>query len=56
MKRNFFINSPLEKGDKGGCEPEVGAIISGNGRRNQETTPFAPFIKGEYFGNYVRGL
>jgi hypothetical protein len=23
MKRNFFINSPLEKGDKGGCEAKT---------------------------------
>jgi hypothetical protein len=47
MKRNFLINSPLEKGDKGGCEPEVGALSSRNGRRKQKTTPSAPFIKGE---------
>jgi hypothetical protein len=46
MKRNFLINSPLEKGDKGGCEPEVGALSSRNGRRKQKTTPSAPLLRG----------
>jgi hypothetical protein len=52
MKKDSFVNSPLKKGDKGGCEPEVGALSSGNGRRNQETTPSAPFIKGEFFHRF----
>jgi hypothetical protein len=59
MKRNFF-NSPLEKGDKGGCGPLAGALaetvpaLSGrNGRGNQETTPFTPFPKGEYLGYFT---
>jgi hypothetical protein len=51
MRRRDFSNSPLEKGDKGGCEAEVGALSSRNGRRNQETTPSAPFIKGEFSAN-----
>ena len=38
--RNFLYNSPLEKGDKGGCETEM---------KRKKTTPYAPFIKGEYF-------
>jgi len=39
-------NSPLEKGDKGGCQ------ASGKGQR-QETTPLPPFIKGEFVGSMI---
>jgi len=46
MKKNFLINSPLKKGDKGGCEAEME-------QENKKTTPSAPFTKGEYFGNFV---
>jgi len=49
----WSVNSHLKKGDKGGCEPEVGALSSRNGRRKQKTTPSAPFFKGEYCGNFA---
>jgi hypothetical protein len=47
MRHLVVSDSPLEKGDTGGCGPEVGALSSENGRRKQETTPSAPFSKGE---------
>jgi hypothetical protein len=46
MKRNLLINSPLKKGDKGGCEPEVGALSSRNGRRNKRQPPPPPLLRG----------
>ena len=46
MKRNLLINSPLKKGDKGGCEPEVGALSSRDGRRNKKQPPPPPFLRG----------
>jgi len=45
-------NSPLEKGDKGGCGVQVNALSGSNGRRKQDTTPSAPFIKGEFFQSF----
>jgi len=42
MTSKILINSPLEKGDKGGCEVKI------EGER-KETTPSAPFSKGEFF-------
>jgi hypothetical protein len=42
----------IQEGIKGVVKPEVGALSSGNGRRNQETTPYAPFFKGEFFHRF----
>jgi hypothetical protein len=44
MKKNSLINSPLEKGDKGGCEPGIGTLSSRNGRRNQKNNPLRPLF------------
>jgi hypothetical protein len=45
MERNFLVNSPLEKGDKGGCDAEM--------EEENKKQPLPPFIKGEYCGNFV---
>jgi hypothetical protein len=44
----FFVgnDSPLEKGDKGGCMAEMR-------EEGRETTPSAPFIKGEFLGKFM---
>ncbi len=62
MKRNSFINSPLEKGDTGGCFYKKASILlkaefyKGLFQKKLyenlvRTTPSAPFIKGEFFRN-----
>jgi hypothetical protein len=40
-----FSNSPLEKGDKGGCDAELE-------EETKKTTPSAPVIKGEFFHRF----
>jgi len=60
MKRNFFINSPLEKGDTGGCFDNKASIpLKAEFYKELfqkklyenlvRTTPSAPVIKGEFF-------
>jgi len=38
-EKDFFINSPLEKGDKGGCESEME-------EENEKQPPAPPFLRG----------
>jgi len=44
MRRIFLIDSPLEKGGKGGCEPEVGALSSSTGREKIRNNPLRPLF------------
>jgi hypothetical protein len=46
MIRKFYSNSPLKKGDKGGCKDDMPEIGSLSRRKNQETTPPPPLIRG----------
>ena len=46
MRRRDFSNSPLEKGDKGGCEAEAIGLSRRNEEENKKQPPPPPFLRG----------
>lgn len=50
--RNFFINSPLGKGDKGGCKSEMLEIDALSRRRTKKQPPPPPLLRGNFAANF----